>query len=90
MLLSTLSYARTNLVGDTYSLDESLYLSRETLQLTNNPEYALTDLGTSSGVVGKVQEAPDLNNYRTSRLVFRLTESTLSVSLQRLLLTQKL
>lgn len=68
-LVSTALFTRlsADLVGGTYTLDESLYIDQTTLLITND---VAEDCGI--GVIGTVQEVPDLNDS-TDRMVLRLS-----------------
>lgn len=65
--------AGADLVGGDYTLGESLYLTTDTMKVTNNVADALTNLGDSGGVIGTLQEKPDINSSQ-DRMVIRLSE----------------
>jgi len=59
--------------GGQFTVGDSLYLTTDTLEVTNNVADGLTTLGQAAGVIGTCQEAPDLN-VSGDRLVIRLEE----------------
>jgi len=63
----------TELSGSTWTVGDSVYLDSDTLVATNNSSNGLTALGALSGVIGYVQETPDLN-VSGDRMVIRMVE----------------
>lgn len=72
-LVSTTEYITVtdDLVGNIYTVAESLYLEILTLKATNNVANSVTDIG----VIGTVQEDPDLSATGNAppRMVIRLS-----------------
>lgn len=73
-IVSTTQYETdtAELSASTYTLSESMYLDIDTMLATNNVANSITDIG----VIGILEEAPDLSGSGTpDRMVIRLTAS---------------
>lgn len=87
LIAITANYVTTpgDLSGGEYTIGDSLYLNTDKMQVTNNVADALTTLGSSGGVIGTCQEAPDVTESN-DRMVIRLEEDAdLVAPLMRLL-----
>lgn len=61
----------SELSGSVWTVGDSVYLTTETMEATNNVANGISDIGTA-GVIGEVTEAPDLTET-ADRMVVQLT-----------------